>query len=153
MNPQKRKSWTWRTDLWLPRGRGKEVMDWEFGVNRCKLLPLEWINNGILLYSTGNCGHLWWSMIMWEKRMYTCMCEWVILLCSRKLREHCKSAIMEKIKIIIKIKYLDVFYSSLIAFAYCDNLWLYIFYRNLLGSVLVCKSLWVSEKLQCMKLI
>ena len=22
--PQKRKSWTWRTDLWLPRGKGRE---------------------------------------------------------------------------------------------------------------------------------
>ena len=22
--PQKRNTWTWRTDLWLPRGRGKE---------------------------------------------------------------------------------------------------------------------------------
>ena len=33
------------------RGRG---MDWEFGVSRCKLLPLEWISNEILLYSTGN---------------------------------------------------------------------------------------------------
>ena len=21
--------------------------DWEFGVNRCKLLPLEWINNEV----------------------------------------------------------------------------------------------------------
>ena len=31
-------------------------MDWEFGVNRCKLLPLEWISNEILLYSTGNYG-------------------------------------------------------------------------------------------------
>ena len=30
------------------------------------------------------------------------MCDWVTLLCSRKLTEHCKSAIMEKIKIIIK---------------------------------------------------
>ena len=29
-------------------------MDWESGVNRCKLLPLEWISNEILLYSTGN---------------------------------------------------------------------------------------------------
>ena len=29
-------------------------MDWESGVNRCKLLSLEWISNGILLYSTGN---------------------------------------------------------------------------------------------------
>ena len=33
------------------RGSG---MDWEFGVNRCKLLHLEWISNEILLYSTGN---------------------------------------------------------------------------------------------------
>ena len=32
-------------------GRG---MDWEFGVGRCKLLHLEWINNKVLLYSTGN---------------------------------------------------------------------------------------------------
>ena len=29
-------------------------MDWEFGVSRCKLLHLEWINNEVLLYSTGN---------------------------------------------------------------------------------------------------
>ena len=33
---------------------GGSGMDWEFGVNRCKLLPLEWISNEILLYSTGN---------------------------------------------------------------------------------------------------
>ena len=32
-------------------GRG---MDWEFGVRRCKLLYIEWINNKVLLYSTGN---------------------------------------------------------------------------------------------------
>jgi len=29
-------------------------MYWELGVNRCNLLPLEWISNEILLYSTGN---------------------------------------------------------------------------------------------------
>ena len=28
--------------------------------------------------------HLWWSMIMWEKRMYTYMCNWVTMLYSRK---------------------------------------------------------------------
>ena len=28
-------------------------MDREFGVSRCKLLPLEWISNEVLLYSTG----------------------------------------------------------------------------------------------------
>ena len=40
---------------------------------------------------------------MGEKRMYICMCDWVTLLYSRKLTEHYKPAIMEKIKI-IKIK-------------------------------------------------
>ena len=29
-------------------------MDWELGVNGCKLLLLEWISNEILLFSTGN---------------------------------------------------------------------------------------------------
>ena len=29
-------------------------MEWEFGIRRCKLLSLEWINNKVLLYSTGN---------------------------------------------------------------------------------------------------
>ena len=29
-------------------------MDWESGVNRCKLLHLEWISNNTLLFSTGN---------------------------------------------------------------------------------------------------
>ena len=35
-------------------GGGGSGMDWESGVNRCKLLPLEWISNEILLYSPGN---------------------------------------------------------------------------------------------------
>ena len=29
-------------------------MDWDFWVNRCKLLHLEGIDNKVLLYSTGN---------------------------------------------------------------------------------------------------
>ena len=37
-------------------------------------------------------------------RMYICMCDWVTLLHSRKLTEHCKPAIMEKVKIILKRK-------------------------------------------------
>ena len=28
-------------------------MNWEFGVCRCKLLLLEWINNKVLMYNTG----------------------------------------------------------------------------------------------------
>jgi len=38
--------------------------------------------------------------------MYICMYDWVILLYSRKLTEHCKPSIMEKsLKIKIKKKY------------------------------------------------
>ena len=36
---------------------GEEVgsgMDGKFGIGRCKVLHLEWISKGILLYSTGN---------------------------------------------------------------------------------------------------
>ena len=29
-------------------------MDWEFWISRCKLLYIEWVNNKVLLYSTGN---------------------------------------------------------------------------------------------------
>ena len=35
-------------------GRDGEGKDWEFGVSRCKLLYIQWINNKVLLYSTGN---------------------------------------------------------------------------------------------------
>ena len=83
---------------------GGSGMDWEFGVSRCKLLPLEWISNEILLYSTGN----YIQSLMMEhdnvrkRSVYICTCDWVILLYSRKLTEHCKPAIMEKIKILIK---------------------------------------------------
>ena len=37
-----------------------------------------------------------------SKRMYICMYDWVTLLYSRKLAEHCKPAMLEKIKIILK---------------------------------------------------
>ena len=43
-----------------------------------------------------------------RKRMYLCMCDWVTLLYSRKLTEHCKPVIMEKIKIIKKKKKVTV---------------------------------------------
>ena len=38
------------------QGRGGETgIDGEFGVSRCWLLHLEWMGDGVLLYSTGNC--------------------------------------------------------------------------------------------------
>ena len=33
---------------------GSGGKDWEFGIRRCKLLYIEWINNKILLYSAWN---------------------------------------------------------------------------------------------------
>ena len=38
----------------VDKGGGGKKMDWEFGVGRCKLLYVEWINNKVLLLSTGN---------------------------------------------------------------------------------------------------
>ena len=44
-----------REQTWLPRGkRDAGGMAWEFGISRCKLVYIEWINNKVLLYSTGN---------------------------------------------------------------------------------------------------
>ena len=37
-----------------PGGGEESGRDWEFGVSRCQLLLLEWINNEILLYHIGN---------------------------------------------------------------------------------------------------
>ena len=38
------------TDLWLSRRRvDGGGIDWKFGINRCKLLYIEWINNKVLL--------------------------------------------------------------------------------------------------------
>ena len=35
------------------RGSSWGGNDWEAGISRCKLLYIEWINNKVLLYSTG----------------------------------------------------------------------------------------------------
>ena len=37
------------------RPRGREGMDWELGVSRCKVLHTGRINNEVSLYSMGNC--------------------------------------------------------------------------------------------------
>ena len=48
--------------------------------------------------------HLWWTRYCEGKKNVYCMCDWVTVLYSRKLREHCKPAIMEKIKTATKKK-------------------------------------------------
>ena len=53
-------------------------MDWEFGIRRCKLVCIEWINKKVLLYSTGN--YIQYSVINhngkeYEKKyIYRCIC-------------------------------------------------------------------------------
>ena len=60
-------------------------MDWELGVNRCKMLPSGWVSNGILLCHAGN---YVWSLMMEHdnvrKNMYTYMCNCITMLYSRK---------------------------------------------------------------------
>ena len=39
----------------LPKGKGGGGgMEWEFGISRCKLLYVGWINNKVLLHIAGN---------------------------------------------------------------------------------------------------
>ena len=50
---------TWRTDLWLPETRGTDgVAGWD----------TEWINNKVLLYSTGN--YIQFFVINYNKKEY-----------------------------------------------------------------------------------
>ena len=43
-----------REQTWGCQEGGGSGVDWESGVHRGKLLPLEWISNEIPLYSNGN---------------------------------------------------------------------------------------------------
>ena len=38
----------------VAKGEGKGGGKWESGITICKLLHTDWINNKVLLYSTGN---------------------------------------------------------------------------------------------------
>ena len=68
--------------------KGKEggrELDWKFGISRCKLVWGEWINNKVLLYSTGN--YIQYSMMKHNRKEYEKECiymyNWVTLLYSR----------------------------------------------------------------------
>ena len=56
------------------KDRGRK--DWELEISRCKLLYIGWINNKVLLYSTGN--YIQYSGIKHNGREYltnnVCMC-------------------------------------------------------------------------------
>ena len=73
-------------------GGGK---DWEFGVSRCKLLCIEWINNKVPLYNTGN--YIQYPVInhngKYKKELYICITE--SLCCTAVITQHCKSTILQ----------------------------------------------------------
>ena len=91
-------------------------MDLEFGINRCKLLYIEWINNKVLLYSTGN--YIQDLVIKhngkeYEKEckyicIYICVCVYIYIhihtyiyiklnhfAVQQKLTQHCKSTVLQ----------------------------------------------------------
>ena len=83
--------------LVVAKGRGRG-MDWEFGVSRCKLLRLEWTNNKVLLYSTGNyiqspeINHNGKEYLK-KKNVYMCITE--SLCCTAEIGTNCKSTIFQ----------------------------------------------------------
>ena len=47
-------------------------MDWEFGISRCKLLYIGWINNKVPLYSTRN--YIQYPLINHDGKEYEKQC-------------------------------------------------------------------------------
>ena len=80
------------TDLWLPGEReGGGGMGWEFGISRCKLVYIGWINNKVLLYSTGN--YIQYPVINHNTKEYEKEYVYVKLnhfAVQQKLTQHCK---------------------------------------------------------------
>ena len=83
-------------------------MYWEFGTGRCKLLYIEWINNKVLLYGTGN--YIQYPVInQMEKNTKKNVCMYVYIdiyththtyklnhfVVQQKLTRHCKSTILQ----------------------------------------------------------
>ena len=62
----------------VTKGRhGGGRMDWEFGVSRCQLLSIGWINKKVLLYSTRN--YIQYPANEEHKKQYLCMYNWFTL--------------------------------------------------------------------------
>ena len=58
-------------------------MEWEVGVSRCKLLYIEWINNKVLLYSTGN--YIKYPVINHTGKEYEKVCITESLCCTAEI--------------------------------------------------------------------
>ena len=73
--------------------QGQGGIKWAFGVIRCKLLYIEWINNKVLLYSTGK--YIQYPVINHNKEnvknIYICITE--SLCCKAEINTYCKSTV------------------------------------------------------------
>ena len=73
-------------------------VDWGFGISRCKLLHIEWINNKVLLYSTGN--YIQYPVINHNGNEYKKECIYIYMYnchftVQQKLTQHCKLTILQ----------------------------------------------------------
>ena len=70
-------------------------MDWEFGISRCKMVHIEWINNKVLLYSTGD--YIQYPVINHNGKKYEKECIHITesLCCTVVLTQHCKSTMLQ----------------------------------------------------------
>ena len=80
------------------QGRGKlGVVDWEFEVSRCKLLHIDWMDNKVLLYSTGNyiqCPGINHTGKEYFLKMSICVKQSHFAV-QQRLAQHCKSIILQ----------------------------------------------------------
>ena len=72
------------------QGGGGDGGAWEFGISRCKLVYIGWINNKVLLYSAGNC--IQYPVINHDRKQYEKQTHFAI---QKKLTQHCKSPILQ----------------------------------------------------------
>ena len=77
-------------------------MEWEVGVSRCKLLNIGWINNKVLLHSTGNC--IQYPMINHSGKEYFKKNAYIYIYINEspcciakctEIKQHCKSTILQ----------------------------------------------------------
>ena len=75
------------------REGGWGEMLWESGIHRCKPLYIGWINNEVLLYSTGN--YIQYAVIIHNRKKYEKGYRYVCVtnhfVVQQKLTQHCKS--------------------------------------------------------------
>ena len=81
--------------MYLPWSGGRGGLG--VGVNRCKLVYSEWINNKVLLYSTGE--YIQYPVLNHNGRQYKKECIYNVQLnhfaVQQKLTQYCKSSIFQ----------------------------------------------------------